>query len=296
MKENLNDLRAFLVVARAGSFTKAGAQLGVSQSALSHAIRGIEARLKIKLFHRTTRSISTTEAGEQLYQRLLPLFDQIDREINELGEFLGELRGTLRINATELSFSLLWEKFERFLTAYPEVNVELSSDTRFTDIVAERFDAGIRLGDDVAKDMIAVKISENLAMCCVASPVYLAQHGTPKTPYDLTEHQCLQLRLPINGGILDWEFFDPKIKGKTLKIQPHGRFIANTNGVLINACLSGIGIMWTPIHLVKNQLASGELVPILSDWNMQYQGLHLYYPNRRENSPLLKALVAVLKG
>ncbi|PJG84790.1 LysR family transcriptional regulator [Conservatibacter flavescens] len=295
MKENLNDLRTFLVVARTGSFTKAGAQLGVSQSAVSYAIRGIEERLKIKLFHRTTRSISTTEAGEQLYQRLLPLFEGIDREIDELGTFLGELRGTLRINATELTFSVLWEKFDRFLNAYPSVNLELSGDTRFIDIVAEQFDASIRLGSDVEKDMIAVRISDDLAMCTVASPAYLAQYGEPKTPEELANHQCLQLRLPINGGILDWAFTDPTSQ-ETVKIQPQGRFIANTNSILINACLSGVGVMWMPYHLVEDHIASGELVPILREWNKHYEGFHLYYPNRRENSPLLKALVESLRG
>lgn len=296
MKENLNDLRAFLLVAQTGSFTKAGAMLGVSQSAVSHAMRGLEERLKIKLFHRTTRSISTTEAGERLFQRISPLFDDIDREINELGEFRNAVKGSLRINGMELAFGyVLWEKFERFMQDYPEVNLELISDVRFTDIVAERFDAGIRLGDDIAKDMIAVRVSDPLEMCCVASPAYLAQFGEPKTPYELTEHPCLQMRLPTNGGILNWEFQDPKIKGKTVKVQPHGRFIANDNFMLTKAVLSGQGIGWTPKVMVQEYIEQGKLKPILTAWDKHYSGFYLYYPNRRENSPLFKALVQALR-
>ncbi|QIM68706.1 LysR family transcriptional regulator [Basfia succiniciproducens] len=295
MKENLNDLRAFLVVARTGSFTKAGAQMGVSQSALSHSIRGIEERLNIKLFHRTTRSISTTEAGEQLYQRLSPLFDDIDNELNELSEFRNAVTGTLRINGNEHAFYYaLGDKFVRFSQKYPEVNLELVAENRFIDIVAERFDAGIRLGSDVAKDMIAVRLTDKLQMCCVASPEYLAKNGTPKTPYDLTEHQCLLHRLS-NGGVMNWEFIDPKSKGRILKVQPQGTISANGGRVLENYARSGLGILWCPLDMVEEDISSGRLTRILQQWDMEYDGYHLYYPNRRQNSPLFKALVEELR-
>ncbi|HBO37659.1 MAG TPA: LysR family transcriptional regulator [Pasteurellaceae bacterium] len=296
MKENLNDLRAFLVVARSGSFTKAGAQLGVSQSALSHSIRGIEERLKIKLFNRTTRSISTTEAGERLYQRLSPLFDNIDNEINQLSELRNTVSGTLRINGNEHVFRyVLGEKFERFMQCYPEVNLELVVENRFIDIVAERFDAGIRLGCDVAKDMIAVRISEDMHMCTVASPDYLAKYGTPQTPYDLTEHQCLLYRLAGNGGIMPWEFLDPKVKDRIVKVQPQGRFITSGGFLQQRFAVNGQGILWTPSDSVQAELATGELVRILDKWDMYYEGYHLYYPHRCQDSPLFRALVEALK-
>ncbi|HGO5822630.1 TPA: LysR family transcriptional regulator [Mannheimia haemolytica] len=296
MKENLNDLRAFLLVAQTGSFTKAAAQMGVSQSALSHSIRGIEERLKIKLFHRTTRSISTTEAGERLYQRLLPLFDEIDQEVNGLSEFRNALKGTLRINGNEHVFrDVLADKFAEFANTYPEVALELVAEDRFVDIVAERFDAGIRLGADVAKDMIALRISPDVKMTAAASPDYLAQHSTPKTPFDLTEHHCLKHRLATLGGILAWEFRDPITK-KIVKFQPQGNLTANNGFLLQHYAKQGLGILWSPQDSIQTDLDNGSLVPILTDWAMQYEGYHLYYPNRRQNSPLLKALIDLLRG
>ncbi len=296
MKENLNDLRAFIVVARTGSFTKAAAQMGVSQSALSHSIRGIEERLQIKLFHRTTRSIATTEAGEQLYQNLFPLFDDIDHKVQELSVFRNATSGNLRINGNEHVFRyVLHEKLTQFMQDYPEIHLELVAEDKFMDIVAERFDAGIRLGNHVAKDMIAVRISDALQMCTVASPDYLAKHGTPKTPYDLTEHQCLLHRLPSTEGDMVWEFADPKSKGHIVRIQPQGRFISNQGFLHQHYVLNGLGIMWTPQDVIAQEIKDGKLIPILSDWNISYEGYHLYYPNRRQNSPLLQALVAYLK-
>ncbi|HDL5699632.1 TPA: LysR family transcriptional regulator [Mannheimia haemolytica] len=295
MKENLNDLRAFLLVAQTGSFTKAAAQMGVSQSALSHSIRGIEERLQIKLFHRTTRSISTTEAGERLYQRLLPLFDEIDQEVNGLSEFRNALKGTLRINGNEHVFrNVLADKFAEFAKRYPEVALELVAEDRFVDIVAERFDAGIRLGADVAKDMIALRISPDVKMTAAASPDYLAQYGTPKTIFDLTEHHCLKHRLATLGGILAWEFRDPITK-KIVKFQPQGNLTANNGFLLQHYAKQGLGILWSPQDSIQTELDNGNLVPILTDWAMQYEGYHLYYPDRRQHSPLLKALIDLLR-
>lgn len=296
MKENLNDLRAFIVVARTGSFTKAAAQMNVSQSALSHSIRGIEERLQIKLFHRTTRSISTTEAGEQLYQRLSPLFDDIDKELDGLSLFRNVVSGSLRINGNEHVFRyVLDEKLATFMQNYPEVHLDLVAEDRFIDIVAERFDAGIRLGNDIAKDMIAVRISDGLHMCTAASPDYLAQYGIPKTPYDLTEHQCLLHCLPSSGGNMVWEFRDPKVKKHIVKIHPQGRLRSNQSFLHKRYAVNGLGVIWTSKDVIRQEVEDGKLVPILTDWDMEYEGYHLYYPNRRQNSPLLRAFIEALK-
>ncbi|KGQ71120.1 LysR family transcriptional regulator [Chelonobacter oris] len=295
MKENLNDLRTFLLVAREGSFTKAAAQLGVSQSALSHAMRAMEVRLGVKLLVRTTRSVSTTDAGEQLRQRLAPLFDNIDEEIQALGDFRGGVRGNLRIEGTDLSFSLLWEKFADFMRNNAEVSLEFGSHIGFSDIVAKRFDVGIRLGDDVAKDMIAVRVAPDLQMCVVAGADYLAKCGTPTTPYDLSEHNCLALRLPTHGGLLAWEFVDQKNGGKPLVIHPQGNMISNTNELLKKAAGDQFGLMWAPRYSVENEVRSGALISVLDDWAISYQGMHLYYPHRRADSPLFRALVDALR-
>ncbi|WP_165008503.1 LysR family transcriptional regulator [Neisseria yangbaofengii] len=296
MSENLNDLRTFLLVAETGSFTKAAAQLGVSQSALSHAVRGLETRLGVKLLNRTTRNVSTTAAGEQLQQRLRPLFDDIDEQLNALGTFRNSLSGTLRINSTEHALStVLWQKFQQFMHRYPDIQLELTCETRFTNIVAERFDAGIRLGDDVEKDMIAVRVSDDLRMCVAASPAYLARHGTPKTPFELTEHQCGAMRLMTLGNLLVWEFADPLNKGKVVKVQPQGQFIANQTNLLVQFDLADLGLIWIPTDSIQAQLADGRLLTVLDDWAMVYQGYHLYYPSRRADSPIFQALVKSLK-
>ncbi len=297
MQENLNDLRTFLVVAREGSFTKAAAQLGVSQSALSHAVKTMEERLGIKLLVRTTRSVSTTQAGERLRQKLTPLFADIDHEMDNLRSVEdGQLHGSLRINATEHAFAVvLWERLQGFIRDNPQVSLELSCDIRFADIVSERFDMGVRLGDDVAKDMIAVRVSPDMRMCLAASPDYLKTCARLKTPHDLTEHECLALRLPTLGGVLEWEFADPKKCGKTVTFQPQGRLVFNVNSVMLRAALAGFGLIWAPRDALRAEIAAGNLVEVLGDWAMQYMGYHLYYPNRRNDSPLFQAMVAALR-
>lgn len=295
MKENLNDLRAFLVVAQQGSFTKAARQMGVSPSALSHSIRGVEERLQVKLFNRTTRSVSTTDAGERLYQRLLPLFDGIDREVDALSEVRDAVRGKVRINGTRHVFDhVLRERMGRFVQTHPEIEVELVGDSRFVDIVADRFDFGIRLGDDVEKDMIAVRVSPDMRMCVVATPAYLTVHGTPQTPADLVHHECIRMLL-ADGSALVWEFADPAQPGRVAKVQPQGRFASNLEGCLRSALQHGQGLLWTPQDTVADLLASGEVVPVLEDWAISYPGYHLYYPNRHHQSPVFRAVVAALR-
>ena len=295
MKENLNDLRAFLVVAQQGSFTKAARQMGVSPSALSHSLRGVEERLQVKLFNRTTRSVSTTDAGERLYQRLLPLFDGIDREVDALSEVRDAVRGKVRINGTRHVFDhVLRERIGRFVQTHPEIEVELMGDSRFVDIVADRFDFGIRLGDDVEKDMIAVRVSPDMRMCVVATPAYLTVHGTPQTPADLVHHECIRMLL-ADGSALVWEFADPAQPGRVAKVQPQGRLASNLEGCLRSALQHGQGLLWTPQDTVADLLASGEVVPVLEDWAISYPGYHLYYPNRHHQSPVFRAVVEALR-
>lgn len=292
MTDNLNELRGFLKVAQTGSFTRAAAQMGVSQSALSHSIRNLEERLGLKLFHRTTRSISPTEAGERLYERLTPHFEGIAQEISDLLNAQGSLKGRLRINGNEHVLTcVLWDRLQQFMVEHPNVSLELVAENRFIDIVAEGFDAGIRLGDDVAQDMIAVRISEDIQLCVAASPAFLARHGTPATPLALGDFPCIAMRLPTHGGILNWEFIDPKPPRKTLSIQPRGRFIANDATLLERAACAGLGLIWTPRDAITTELAEGRLKTVLDDWAISFPGYHLYYPNRRAGSPLLQALV-----
>ena len=295
MIRNINELRSFIVVAETGSFTKAGAKLGISTSALSHSIRKLEEQLKVKLFHRTTRSIATTEAGEQLFQTLLPLFESIEDNVNALSAFRDTLSGTLRINGADHSFLYaIWDKLTAFMRQYPEVKLELASDMKFTDIVAGRFDAGIRLGQQVEQDMIAVRISEDMQMCLAATPQYLAANGTPQTSSDLTRHQCLCLRMPTMEELLTWEFCRPET-AEPIKFMPSGQLTVNNNVLIKQACLSHLGIAWIPKDRMADEIACREVIEILPEYAIHYDGYHLYYPSRRQNSPLFQALVACLK-
>ncbi|MBN6078129.1 LysR family transcriptional regulator [Aggregatibacter actinomycetemcomitans] len=296
MIDNINELRTFITAAQEGSFTKAAAKLGVSTSALSHSIRKLEEQLNIKLFNRTTRSIATTEAGEQLFQNLLPLFESIEDNLNALSTFRDTLKGKLRINGNDHVFLfVLWDKLMAFSAQYPEMELELTSDTKFVDIVAGRYDAGIRLGSDVAQDMIAVRLSDKMQMAVVGSPDYFARKGTPKKVEDLSEHDCLLFRLPSTDSIMAWDFRPAKQSSPVMKFHPKGQLCFNNSHLISRAVLAGKGLAWLPIDTVHPYLDSSELVEVLSNVAISYDGYHLYYPNRRQNSPLFKALVAALK-
>jgi DNA-binding transcriptional LysR family regulator len=287
-----DDLAAFAAVVRASSFTKAAAQMGVSQSALSQTVRALERRLDLKLLNRTTRSVSPTEAGERLYQTVGPRLADIEAELAVLGELRGKPAGTVRITATEHAVRcLVWPRLSGWLPDYPDIKVEISSDNRFTDIVASRFDIGVRLGGDVAKDMIAVRMAPDMRMACVGSPAYLARHAPPSTPQDLTEHDCIALRLPTHGGLLNWEF---KRRGKTVNAQPSGRLVFNTGEMVVAAALGGHGLAWQPLDAVAEAIAAGQLVQVLEDWAAVYPGYHLYYASRR-SSPALMLVVQALR-
>ncbi|TNG95253.1 LysR family transcriptional regulator [Pasteurellaceae bacterium USgator11] len=298
--ENLDDLKAFLLVAQTGSFTKAAAQVGVSQSALSYTVRTLEERLKVKLLERTTRSVASTAAGERLRQKIAPLLAGIDEAVLDLGSDSGKMGGKLRINGNEHALNyVLKGRLIRFAQDYPDVELEIIAENRFSDIVSERFDIGIRLGDKVAKDMIAVKVSADLKMQTAASPDYLARHGTPQTPFDLSRHHCLAYRLPTLENLMAWEFTDP-VKNKTVKIQPQaggrqGQFVSNQHTLLIAAATAGQGLVWLPEDVSAEAVQQGKLTPVLADWAIRYSGYYLYYPSRRADSPVFAALVAALR-
>ena len=287
-----DDLAAFAAVVREGSFTRAAAQVGVSQSALSQTVRSLERRLDLKLLNRTTRSVSPTEAGERLYRTVGPRFADIEAELAGLGELRGKPAGTIRITASEhAARTIVWPRLLPWLPQYPDIRIEISSDNRFTDIVAERFDIGVRLGSDVAKDMIAVRMAPDMRVAVVGSPDYFARYLRPRTPQDLTEHDCIGLRLPTHGGLLNWEF---KRRGRIVNAQVTGRLVFNTGDLIIAAALAGLGLAWLPDDLVREHIAAGRLVSVLDEWAATYPGYHLYYASRRA-SPALALVVEALR-
>ncbi|MDM0050441.1 LysR family transcriptional regulator [Variovorax sp. J22R115] len=288
----LNDLGAFAAVVRAGSFTRAAAQLGITQSSLSQTIRNLESRLDLKLLNRTTRSVSPTEAGERLYQTVAPRLADIEAELAVLGELRGKPAGLVRITATEHAVkTLVWPRLLPWLTQYPDIKIEVSADNRFTDIVAERFDIGVRLGGDVARDMIAVRISPDLRLAVVGAPHYFSEHGRPATPPELDTHDCITMRLPTHGGLLNWEFSQGN---RTVVSHVSGRLVFNNNDLLVSAALAGHGLAWLPEDLVRPFIDAGQLETCLDDWRITYPGYHLYYASRRA-SPALNLVIAALR-
>jgi DNA-binding transcriptional LysR family regulator len=292
-RENIADLLAFLAVARARSFTRAAAQLGVSQSALSHTIRGLEERLGIRLLTRTTRSVSPTEAGERLLNRVGPHFSGIESELAALNALRDKPAGTIRITAGEHSANqILWPMLSRFLPEYPDIKVEVVVDYGLTDIVAERYDAGVRLGEQVAKDMIAVRIGPDMRMAVVGAPAYFAARKPPQIPQDLTAHNCINIRLPTYGGLYAWEF---EQAGHELKVRVDGQLVFNNGFLRLNAVLAGIGLAYLPEDQVEPYIADGRLIRVLADWCLPFPGYHLYYPSRRQPSPAFTLLVDALR-
>jgi len=292
-RENVNDLLAFLAVARERSFTKAAAKLGVSQSALSHTLRGLEARLGLRLLTRTTRSVSPTEAGERLLQTVGHRFEEIEAELESLSEPREKPAGTIRISAGEHAVNaILSPALMKFLPHYPDIKVEITVDHSLIDIVAQRYDAGVRSGEQVAKDMIAVRIGPDLRMAVVGAPSYFAKRSPPKKPQNLTEHNCINLRLPTYGGLYAWEFE----KGdRELKVRVEGQLVLNGTTQMLNAALAGLGLAYVPQDLAQPHLDSGLLTRVLEDWCPPYSGYHLYYPSRRQSSPAFALLVDALR-
>lgn len=287
-----DDLASFAAVVRAGSFTRAAAQLGVSQSALSQTIRALERRLDLKLLNRTTRSVSPTEAGERLYQTVGPRFADIESELAVLGEMRGKPAGMVRITATEHAVkSLVWPRLKPWLPRYPDIKIEISSDNRFADIVAERFDIGVRLGGDVDKDMIAVRMAPDMRMVVVGSPSYFAGRTPPGTPTELSEHDCIGLRLPTHGGLMGWEFIH---QGRNVNVNVEGRLVFNSSALMIEAAMAGHGLAWMPEDVVGEHIKSGRLLMVMEDWAMIYPGYHLYFASRR-SSPAVALVVEALR-
>ncbi|WP_158814563.1 LysR family transcriptional regulator [Methylocapsa sp. S129] len=292
-REELGDLTAFLAVAEERSFTRAAAKLGTSQSALSHTVRRLEAGLGLQLLTRTTRSVAPTEAGERLIETLRPAFDDIDARLAALSELREKPAGAIRITTSRHAVeTILWPALARLLPAYPDVKVELSIDAALTDIVAERYDAGVRLGEQVAKDMIAVRIGPDLRMAIVGAPSYFAGRPAPKTPHDLTHHSCINLRFPTLGGLYAWELGK---NGRDLNVRVDGQLVFNEAPLMLRAAIDGFGLAFVMEDEAAPFIADGRLVRVLADWCPPFSGHHLYYPSRRQTAPAFALLVEALR-
>ena len=293
LRENANDLIAFLAVAKERSFTKAAGKLGVSQSALSHTVRGLEARLGLRLLTRTTRSVSPTEAGERLISTVGPSFEDIEFALASLSDLRDRPAGNIRINAMDHAFeTVLRPVLKIFLPQYPDISVEVCCDYGFVDIAAQGFDAGVRLGEAVADGMIATRIGPDMRLLVVGSPAYFAGRQIPLTPRCLPNHLCNNLRLPTLGGLYAWEF---EKDGQTLNVRVSGQVTHNGIYPLLDAALDGFGLSYIPEDLAAPYIASGQLQVVLEDWSPWYAGFHLYYPSRRQNSPAFALLVEALR-
>jgi DNA-binding transcriptional LysR family regulator len=292
-KRNLTDLQAFLTVARERSFTKAAARLGISQSALSHTVREFEERLGVRLLSRTTRSVAPTEAGDRLLRTVGPRLEEIDAELTSLIDLRGKPAGTVRITAGEhAAQTVLWPKLSKLLPRYPDIKLEVIVDYGLRDIVAERYDAGVRSGEQIAKDMIAVRIGPDLRMAVVGAPSYFANRPRPKIPQDLTAHNCINLRLPTYDSVYAWEF---EKGGREMKVNVEGQLTFNNLLLRIEAALDGVGLAYLPEDQVRGHLGEGRLIRVLTDWCPPYAGYHLYYPSRRHSSAAFSAVVEALR-
>lgn len=291
--ENFRDIFAFLAVARERSFTRAAAQLGVSPSALSHTIRALEARLGLRLLTRTTRSVSTTEAGERLIQSVAPRFEAITAELSAFDELRDKPVGTVRITTSDYAANtILWPKLSKLQPKYPDLKIELAIDPGLTDIVAERYDAGVRFGDQIAKDMTAVRISPDIRMVIAGAPSYLKKHPPPKAPQDLTHHDCINMRFSIRGGVYAWELKKGKRK---LQVRVEGPWTFNCIYPVLDAALAGFGLAYMPEEIARNHIVAGRLQPVLQDWCPTFPGLHIFYASCRQISPALSLVVETLR-
>ncbi|WP_413723098.1 LysR family transcriptional regulator [Sodalis sp. RH23] len=288
-RDNYSDLLVFIAVAREKSFTRAAAQLGMSQSALSHTMRSLEERMGVRLLTRTTRSVSPTEVGQRLIDRIAPRFEEIEEEMTAVGELRDKPAGTIRISATEnAAETVLWPRLVKLLPKYPDIKVELIVESRFTDIVAERYDMGIRLGSEVARDMTAIRIAPDMRVAIVASPDYLARRPAPGTPHDLTEHECINLYLMSHGEIYAWEF---KKGPQQLNVRVDGQLVFNSTRQILHAALAGFGLGYVPEEMAQPYINRGELIQVLKEWSPIFPGYHLCYPIRRQSSSRAMAVL-----
>lgn len=294
LKDNFNDLLSFMVVARERSFTRAAAQLGVSQSALSHAMRNLEARLDVRLLTRTTRSVAPTEAGEQLLMRLTPHLLEIEQELTALRDRRDRPAGNIRLSAGEHAMSaVLWPVLKPFMAHYPDINIEVTVDNGLTDIVDGRFDAGVRLGEQIANDMVAVRIAPDMQMAVVGSAAYFAKNGVPETPEQLEHHRCINMRLPTLGGLYAWEFTHD---GREIRVRVDGQLTLNSLPQRLDAAVAGLGLAYVPEESAAAQLADGRLTRVLESWCPSFEGYHLYYPSRRQHTTAFTLLVEALRS
>jgi len=292
-KGDFSELAMFMAVAEAGSFTRAAAKLGLSQSALSYAVRMLEERLKVRLISRTTRSLSLTDAGEKLLHSLRPAFDHIDSEIAQLTALRDKPAGTIRITTfRHAARTVLWPALVKLLPEYPDIAVEINVDEGLTDIVAGRFDAGIRVGEQVQKDMVAVRVSSDIRMAVVGSPSYFASREIPRTPRDLSDHKCVSYRQSAGGGLYAWEF---ESDGVELEVRVNGPLVINDGEMLATAALGGLGLVYTFETQVAQHVAEGSLIRVLEDWCPPFSGYHLYYPSRRQQTPAFALLLEALR-
>jgi DNA-binding transcriptional LysR family regulator len=291
--ENLNALSAFVAVAQAHSFTKAAARLGISPSALSHAMRGLEERLGVRLLARTTRSVAPTEAGERLLTVVLPHLQGIESELSALNLLRDIPAGTIRLTASEhAAYTVIYPVLARLAVDYPEIKIEVNVDNMLADLVAGRFDAGIRLGEHVERDMVAVRIAPDMRMAIVGTPAYFERHPRPETPQDLTQHECIGIRLPTHGGLLPWEFDKD---GRSVTVRVEGQLIFNTMSLALRAVLDGLGLGYCLDDMAAEAIAHGRLIRVLEDWCEPFPGYHIYYPSRRLLSPALRLLIDALR-
>lgn len=290
---HLDDLRALVAVGQHRSFTKAAAKLGVSQSSLSQTIRQLESRLGLRLLTRTTRSVSLTAAGERLVRTVEPRFAEIDAELESLSALRGKPAGTIRITAGDHAIkSAIWPKLAKFLASYPEIRVEMIIDHGMADIAAERFDAGVRWGEQVAKDMVAVRIGPDTRFAVIGAKSYFANRAPPNTPQDLINHNCINLYLPTYGGLYAWEF---ERGGRELNVRVEGQLVFNDVYQILDAALAGFGMAFVPEDLARPHLAKGRLKRVLEEWCQPWSGYHLYYPSRRQSSAAFALLVEALR-
>jgi DNA-binding transcriptional LysR family regulator len=292
-RDELGDLSAFLVVAEARSFTRAAAQLGTSQSALSHTVRRLEERMGVRLLTRTTRNVAPTEAGEQLVETLRPAFDDIQTRLESISALRQRPAGTIRITSSRRpATTIVMPVARRLMADYPEICIEISIEHKLIDLVAERYDAGVRLGEHLEKDMVAVRIGPEMRMIVAGSPAYFARHPRPLVPQDLTRHACINLRMPTLGGLYAWEF---ERDGRPLNVRVEGQFICNDVDMIVTAALDGLGLVCLPSDHLAGPVADGRLISVLDDWCPPFPGYHLYYPSRRLASPAFALLVDALR-
>lgn len=293
MAQRFDDLAAFALVAKERSFTRAGAKLGISPSALSQTIKGLETRLGLRLLIRTTRSVAPSEAGERLLKTVAPRLEEIEHELAALSAMRDQPAGTIRITAGEHPVrSVLQPGLAKLLPNHPDIKVELIVDYGLIDIVAEGYDAGVRLGEQVAKDMVAMRIGPDMRMAVVGSPAYFRKHQIPRTPQDLTDHNCINMRLPTYGGLFPWEF---EKKGRELKVRVDGQLVFNTLRPRLESALQGLGLAYMPEDVAAPHIASGELIRVLDNWCAPFSGYHLYYPSRHHSSPAFSLLLDALR-